>query len=184
MKGSGWVGAPEVPRSLQSTAGSAWGAGGNPSVSGAHLVHSSTAKAFLQDTFQHSVAELGAQGTGSTGRTGGADLTPSPGPSSVPRSSSASWITTSVKNLKPSSSSQLGVALPGVAVPKGMAAGGSGKLEGLDAQSSASTSALLLLPSGLTSSSLPVPHGSALPWVQPLPGPGCPGGCARSCQPP
>lgn len=47
------------------------GAGGNPSVSGAHLVHSSTSKAFLQDTFQHSVAELGAQGTGSTGRTGG-----------------------------------------------------------------------------------------------------------------
>lgn len=35
-----------------------WGAGGNPSVNGAHLVRSSTAKAFLQDTFQHSVAEL------------------------------------------------------------------------------------------------------------------------------
>lgn len=73
---------------------------------------------------------------------------PCPQPSSVPRSSSASWITTSVENLKTSSSSQLGVAAPkpGVAVPKGMAAGGSGKLEleGLDAQGSASTSTLLL----------------------------------------
>lgn len=116
------------------------GAGGNPSVSGAHLVHSSTAKAFLQDTFQHSVAELGAQGAGE-GQ--GGSPRPSPGPSSVPRSSSASWITTSVKNLKTSSSSQLGAAAPepGAAVPKGMAAGGPGKreLEGLDAQRSASS---------------------------------------------
>lgn len=72
------------------------------------------------------------------GRTGG--ITPSPGPSSVPRSSSASWITHKCKkNLKTSSSSQVwGVAAPGpgLAVPKGMAAAGSGKreLEGLDAQ--------------------------------------------------
>lgn len=108
-------------------------AGGNPSVNGAHLVHSSRAKAFLQDTFQHSVAELGAQGA----REGQGGLTPSP--SSVPRSSSASWITTSVKKiLKTSSSSQAGgVAAPGpgLAVPKGMAAAGSGKreLQGLGA---------------------------------------------------
>lgn len=103
---------------------------------------------------------------------------PSPGPSSVPRSSSALWITTRVKNLKTSSSSQLGVAAPGpgLAVPKGMAAGGSGKreLEGLDAQCSASTSALLLVPfaAGSWSSSLAVPHGSTLLWVQPFPFPG------------
>lgn len=68
-----------------------WGAAANPSVNGAHLVHSSAAKAFLGDTFQHSMAELGAQGTGK-GWGGRGGLTPSPGPSSVPRSSNVKKI--------------------------------------------------------------------------------------------
>lgn len=63
-------------------------------------------------------------------------------------------------------------------MPKGMAAGGSGKreLEGLGARCGASTSALLLVPfaAGSRSSSLPVPHGSTLLWVQPFPFPGMP----------
>lgn len=86
---AGWASPAEVP------AEHSWlclGAGGNPSASGAHLVHSSTAKAFLQDTFQHSVAELGAQGNREQGKDRGAHLTPAPGPArcqgpAVPRGS-------------------------------------------------------------------------------------------------
>lgn len=161
----GWADAPEVPRSLDCRRKSKcqWCPFGS---------FRQPRRSFgIPSNIPWLSWELREQGAGKDG-----GFTPSPTPSSVPRSSSASWITTSVKNLKSSSSSQLGVAAPGpgLAVPRGMAAGGSGKREpeGLDALS---TSALLLVPfAAWWSSSLAVPHGSALVWAQPCPRPGTP----------
>lgn len=147
MKGSGrpapgWAGAAEVPRSLQSTAGSARVQEEiQVSVVPIWFIHLQPRYSFrIPSNIPRLSWELREQGAG---QGQGGSPHPSPGPSSVPRSSSASRITTSVKNLKTSSSSQLGVAAPeaGAAVPRGMAAGGSEKreLEGLDAQSRASS---------------------------------------------
>lgn len=62
-------------------------------------------------------------------------------------------------------------------MPKGMAAGGSGKqeLEGLMPSAVPAhphCCSFPLLPLGSRSSSLPVPHGSTLVWGQPFPLPG------------
>lgn len=151
------------------------GAGGNPSVSGAHLVHSSTAKAFLQDTFQHSVAELGAQGTGSTGRTGG--LT-SPQPQAQLGAKVQQCLVDHHKckkfknqQLPPSWEQQL--PSQEWLCQRGWQQEALGSRSWRGWMPSAVPAPSLRY--GLMSSSLAVPHGSALLWVQPFPGPGMPG---------